>query len=36
LGKSFDLQPYQNSPLFFAGCKLRPPAIGTEATCPAS
>jgi len=30
--ENFDLQPYQNFPLFFAGRKLRPPDIGTEAT----
>jgi len=28
----FDLQPYQNSPLFFTECKLRPPGIGIETT----
>jgi len=28
---SFDLQPYQNSPLlFFTGSKLHPPGIGIE------
>jgi len=32
---SFDLQPYENSPLFFTGPKLRPLGIGIEATASA-